>query len=107
MLHHRKPHIGIRDYAPYGGEWEGKQVIICPLPMRQEIHDAMSEHADKEGEGGFIEHTRQGEAWTHNHKRMHSNRHGMQSRVVQERMDVRHKRGLHHLFQIMRHKAQG
>src|SRR5437879_12169494 len=68
MLHHRKSHIGIRDYAPYGGEWEGEQVIICPLPMGQEINDAMGEHADKERECRSVEHSRQGEAWTDHHK---------------------------------------
>src|SRR5262245_301672 len=41
MLHRRKSHIGIRDYAPFRGEWEGKQMIIGPLSMRQEINDAM------------------------------------------------------------------
>jgi hypothetical protein len=46
MLHNGKSHIGIRDYAPDRGEWEGKQVVICPLPMRQEINDAMSKHSD-------------------------------------------------------------
>jgi hypothetical protein len=43
MLHYRKAHISIRDYAPDGCEWERKQVIVRPLPMRQEIHDAMGE----------------------------------------------------------------
>jgi hypothetical protein len=77
MLHHCKAHIGIRDYALDGGEWERKQVIICPLLMRQKIHDAMSEHADKERECRSIEHSGQGEAGTHNDKRMHGNRYGM------------------------------
>src|SRR5215510_456203 len=49
MLDNRKSRVSIRDYAPYGGEWEGEQVIICPLLMRQEIHHAMGEHADKKG----------------------------------------------------------
>ena len=106
MLHHRKSHIGIRDYAPYGCEWEGKEMIICPLLMSQKIHNAMSEHSDKEGQRRFVEHSGQGETGTHNDKRMHSNCNGMQGRVVQERMDVRHKRGLRHMFHIMRHKAQ-
>ena len=62
MLHHRKSHIGIRDDPPYGCEREGKEVIICPLPMGQEIDDAMGEHPDKEGHRRFIEHSGQGEA---------------------------------------------
>ena len=49
MFHYRKSHVGIGDYAPDGCEWKGKQVIICPLPMGQEIDNTMSEHADKEG----------------------------------------------------------
>jgi hypothetical protein len=67
VLHNRKSHVSIRDYAPYGGEWEGEQVIVCPLPMRQEIHDAMGEHADKKGHRRFIEHSdraRQGSTMT-------------------------------------------
>ena len=55
----------------YGCEWEGKQVIICPLPMGQEIDDAMGEHADKEGHRRFIEHSGQGRQGTDNDKRMH------------------------------------
>jgi hypothetical protein len=78
MLRHHKFHIGIRDYAPYGCEWEGEEVIIRPLPMGQEIDNTMSEHADKEGERWFIEYRGQGEAGTHNDKRMHSNCCGMQ-----------------------------
>jgi len=74
--------------------------------MGQEIDNTMGEHPDKEGERRVVEYSRQGEAGTHNDKRMHSDRYGMQRRVVQERMDVRHKRGLRHMFQIMRHKAQ-
>ena len=107
MLRHRKFHIGIRDYAPYRCEWDWKEMIICPLPMGQEIDDTMSEHADKEGQRRFIEHSRQGEEGTDKDKRMQSNGYGMQFRVVQKRMDVRHKGGLCHIFQIMRHKAQG
>jgi hypothetical protein len=82
-------------------------MIIYPLSMGQEIDDAMSEHTDEEGERRSIEHSGQGEAGTDNHKRMHSNCHGMQRRVVQKSMNFRHKRGLRHMFQIMRHKAQG
>ena len=44
----------------------------------------MGEHSDKEGHYWFIEYSRQGEARTDNDKRMHSNRNGMQCRVVQE-----------------------
>jgi hypothetical protein len=36
--------------------------------MRQEIHDAMGEHPDKEGKRWFVEHRRQGETGTHNDK---------------------------------------
>jgi hypothetical protein len=68
MLHQRKSHIGIRDDAPYGCEWQGEQVIICPWPMGQEIDDAMSEQSDKEGHHWSIKHARQGEAGTHNDK---------------------------------------
>ena len=57
MLRYRKAHIGIRDYPFYGGEWDGKKVIIYPLPVRQKISDAMSKHADKEGEGRSVEHS--------------------------------------------------
>jgi len=64
MFHQGKPHIGIRDYAPHGGEWEGKQVIICPLPLREEIDDARGEHTDKEGHRQFVAHSGQGEAET-------------------------------------------
>ncbi len=107
MLHNRKSHIGIRDDALYGCEWERKQVIICPLSMRQEIDDAMGEHTNKERHCRFIEYSGQGEAGTHNDKRMHGNRYGMQRRVVQKRMDIRHKGRLRHVFQIMGYKAQG
>jgi len=106
MLHNRKSHVSIRDYAPYGGAWEGEQVIICPLPMRQEIHDAMGEHADKKGHRRFIEHSGQGEEGPYYGKRMHSNRHGMQRGVVQERMECLYTRRLHHDGSIVRHKAQ-
>ena len=75
--------------------------------MRQEIDDAMGEHADKEGERRPVEHSGQGKKGTHNDKRMHGNRHGMQRRVVQERMEVHNKQRLRHIFQIMRYKAQG
>jgi hypothetical protein len=61
MLYQRKSHIGIRDYAPYGCKWEGKEVVICPLPMRQKIHNAMGKHADKKGECRSIQQERQGE----------------------------------------------
>jgi len=57
MLRYRKAHIGIRDYPFYGGEGDGKKVIICPLPMRQKISDAMGQHADKEGEDRSVEHS--------------------------------------------------
>ena len=106
MLHYRKSHISIRDYAPYGGEWEGKQVIIRPLPMGQEIDDAMGEHPDKERERRFIEYIRQGEEGTDNRKRMHTDCYGMQHRVVQERMECLHKRKLRQDGSIVRHKAQ-
>ena len=89
MLHDGKAHIGIRDYSPEGCEWDGKHVIICPLLMSQEIDDAMSEHADKERERRSVEYSGHGEAGTHHDKRMHSNRYGMQRRVVQERMEYR------------------
>jgi hypothetical protein len=89
MLHNRKPHICIRDYAPYGCEWDWKEMIICPLPMGQEIDDTMSEHANKERERRSVEYSGQGEAGTHNDKRMHGNCHGMQRRVVQESMEFR------------------
>ena len=107
MFHHCKAHIGIRDYAPYGCEWDGKNVIICPLPMGQEIDDTMSEHADKEGQCWFIEDSGQDEAGTHHDKRMHSNCHGMQCRVVQECMKFRSHNRVRKILQIMRHKAQG
>ena len=29
-------------------------MIICPLPMRQKISDAMGKHPDKQGHGRFI-----------------------------------------------------
>jgi hypothetical protein len=107
MLHDGKSHIGIRDYAPYGCERDGKKVIICPLPMRQKIRDAMSEHADEERERRSVEHSGQGEAGTHNNKRMHGNRYGMQRRVVQEGMENLHKRRLRYDGSIVRHKAKG
>ena len=107
MLHYRQPHIGIRNYAPDGGEWEGKKVVICPLPMRQEIDDAMSEHADKEREHRSIEHSKQDEEGTNNHKRMHGDRDGMQHRVVQERMEFRSHGRVREIFQSVCHKAQG
>jgi len=107
MLHDSESNIGIRNYAPDGCEWEGKEVVICPLPMGQEIDDAMSEHPDKEGHRRSIEYSRQGEAWTYNDKRMQSNRYGMQRRVVQERMECLDKRRPHHDGSIVRHKAQG
>ena len=89
MLHQRKSHISIRDYATYGGKREGKEVIIGPLPMRQKIHNAMGKHADKEGERKSVEYSGQGKQGTDNHKRMHRNRYGMQRRVVQEYMEFR------------------
>jgi len=82
-------------------------VIICPLPMGQEIDNAMGEHADKKGHRRFIEHSGQGEQGTHNHKRMQSNRDGMQSRVVQKMMECLGKRRLRHDSSIVRPKAQG
>jgi hypothetical protein len=74
--------------------------------MRQEIHDAMNEHADEEGEYRSIEYSGQGKQGTHNGKRMHSNRHGMQRRVVQERMEYLYTSRLCHDGSIVRHKAQ-
>ena len=106
MFYNRKSHIGICDDPRYGGEWEGKEVIVRPLPMGQEIYDAMREHPDKDGERRSIEHSRQGDPGTDNHKRMHTDCNNMQRRVVQESMDFRHKRRLRHMFQIMRYKAQ-
>ena len=82
-------------------------MIICPLPMRQKIHDAMSEHADEEGKRCFVEHSRQGEAGTNNDKRMHGDRDGMQCRVVQERMEFRSHGRVRHVFQRVRYKTQG
>jgi hypothetical protein len=107
MLHDGKPYIGIRNYAPDRGEWDRKEVIICPLPMGEEIDNAMGKHPDKERERRSIEYSGQGEAWTHNDKRMHSNRPGMQRRVVQEHMECLYKRRLRHDGSIVRHKAQG
>ena len=78
MLHDGKAHIGIRDYSPYGWEWEGKKVIVCPLLMGQEIDDTMGEHADKEGHRWSVEHSGQDEQGTDNGKRMQSNRYDMQ-----------------------------
>ena len=75
--------------------------------MGQEIDDAMSEHADKEGHRRFIEYSRQGEAGTDHHKRMQGNCHGMQRRVVQERMECLYKRRLRHDGSIVPYKAQG
>jgi len=74
--------------------------------MRQDINDAMGEHADKEGHCQFIEHIRQGEEGTHNDKRMHGNCHGMQPRVMQERMECRSHGRVRQVFQRVRHKAQ-
>jgi hypothetical protein len=51
-------------------------------------------------------HTRQGEAWTYNDKRMQADYHGMQHRVVQKIMECRSHGRVRHMFQIMRHKAQ-
>ena len=82
-------------------------MIVCPLPMRQKIYDAMGKHADKEGECRSVEHSGQGEEWTHNDKRMHGNRYGMQCRVVQEPMECLPKSGLRHDGSIVRYKAQG
>jgi len=78
MLHHRKSYIGIRDEASYRRDWEGKEVVIRPLPMRQEINEAMGEHPDKERQCWFVEHSGQGETGADNDQRMHSNRHSMQ-----------------------------
>jgi hypothetical protein len=75
--------------------------------MGQEIHDAMGEHPDKEGHRWFVEHSGQGEAGTHNDKRMHGNRRGMQRRVMQEDMERLYTRRLRHDGSIVRHKAQG
>jgi hypothetical protein len=75
--------------------------------MGQEINDAMGEHPDKEGQRRFIEYSRQGEAWTHNDKRMHGNRYSMQYRVVQERMEFRSHGRVRQIFQRVCHKAQG
>src|SRR4030095_10985051 len=105
MLYQRKSHIGIRDYAPYGCKWEGKEVVICPLPMRQKIHNAMGKHADKKGECRSIQQERQGEEWSHDDKRMQGNRYGMQRRVVQENMECRSHGRVRQVFQIVRHKA--
>src|SRR5215510_15250553 len=69
MLHDGKAHISIQDYAPYRCEWDWKHVIICPLPMGQEIDDAMGEHPNKEGQHRFVEHSRQGKAGTDEDKR--------------------------------------
>jgi hypothetical protein len=74
--------------------------------MRQEIDNTMGEHPDKEGHCRFIEHSGQGEAWTHNDKRMQSNRYGMQRRVVQEYMEFRSHGRVRQVFQRVRHKAQ-
>jgi hypothetical protein len=74
--------------------------------MGQEIDDAMGEHADKEGHRWFVEQSGQGEAGTDHHKRMHSNRYGMQHRVVQERMECLDTRRLRYDGSIVRHKAQ-
>ena len=63
-------------------------MIVCPLPMGQEIDNAMGEHTDEEGERRSVEHSGQGEAGSNTDKRMHSNRHGMQSRMVQERVGI-------------------
>ncbi len=95
----------LRDYPFYGGERDGKQVVICPLPMRQKISDAMGQHADKQGHRRFIEYSGQDEAWPHHDKRMHSNRHGMQCRVVQKSVECLDTRRLRHDGSIMRHKA--
>ena len=106
MLHHRKAHIGIREQPRYGCERDRKKVIICPLPMSQEIHDAMGEHADKERECRSIEHSRQGEAGTHKDKRMQTYRHGMQCRMMQERMECRSHGRVRQVFQVMRTKPR-
>ena len=55
MLHKGKSDIGIGEYPADGCEWEGKQVVIRPLPMGQEIGDTMSEHSDKEWQRRSIE----------------------------------------------------
>ena len=67
-------------------------MIVCPLPMGQEIDDTMSEHTDEEGHRRSVEHSGQGKQGTHNDKRMQSNRYGMQRRVVHERMECLHQR---------------
>ena len=64
MLHNGKSHVGIGEQPRYGCKRDGKEVIICPLPMRQEIDDAMGEHPDKERERRSVEYSGQGEAWT-------------------------------------------
>ena len=107
MLHDGKSHVGIRNYAPDGGKWDGKQVVICPLSMRQKIHDAMGEHANKERLCRFVEYSGQGEQGTHNDKGMHGNCYSMQHRVVQERMEFRSYGRMRQVFQRVRHKAQG
>ncbi len=81
-------------------------MIICPLPMRQKIHDAMGEHPNEEGHRRFVEYSGQGEAGTDDDKRMQADRYGMQWRVVQERMECRSHGRLRHVFHIMRNKAQ-
>jgi hypothetical protein len=74
--------------------------------MRQKIHDAMGEHADKEGHRQFVEHSGQGEEWTYKDKRMHADCNGMQRRVVQERMEFRSHGRVRQVFQRVRHKAK-
>jgi hypothetical protein len=75
--------------------------------MGQEIDDAMSEHADETGHRRFIEHRRQRKEGTDDYERMQTDRHGMQHRVMQERMECRSQGRLRHVLQIMRNKAQG
>ena len=65
----------------------------------------MGEHADKEGQHWFVEHSRQGEAGTDDDKRMHGNRYSMQYRVVQERMEFRSHGRVRQVVQRMRHKT--
>jgi hypothetical protein len=75
--------------------------------MRQEIHDAMGEHADKERERWFIKHSRHGEVGTDRDKRMHADCHGMQRRVVQKTVECRSHGRVRQVFQRVRPKAQG
>jgi hypothetical protein len=74
--------------------------------MSQQIDNAMSEHPHEEGHRRLIEHRGQGEAETHNDKRMHGDRDGMQRRVVQEHMEGLDTSGLRHDGAIVGHKTQ-